>query len=329
MTEILSPAPLKIAADAFAGSLVQSRQGWFDLVQPCLAKEAKGERRLIRLGQHVWPIWIKDDGQATGVANCYTDMFLPIEAPPQQAKLPRGNFSVLHLEACPDDQAFEDLVNDLSNSGYLTEKYHHFGNWVIKNNQNFSAYWGQRSSRLRNTVKRAQAKLMNQNAHCVHFTKAQDIGAAQSAYAMVAKAGWQPAEPYPEFIPALINWCLRDQCGHVVAIKLGDRVIAAQIWLTGGGRATLFKLTYDPTFSALSPGSVLTHVAIQSLFETSCEVEIDFGRGDDAYKKDWMDHRQQRWGVLACDLKTSKGMKAAAIQVLPSRLKRLVASNVV
>ncbi len=41
-------------------------------------------------------------------------------------------------------------------------------------------------------------------------------------------------------------------------------------------------------------------------------MEIDYLTGDDAYKSAWMSHRRERIGVLACNLRSARGLLAAA-----------------
>jgi len=39
--------------------------------------------------------------------------------------------------------------------------------------------------------------------------------------------------------------------------------------------------------------------------------EIDYLTGDDTYKKDWMSHRRERWGIIAFNPRTPRGLLGA------------------
>jgi len=40
--------------------------------------------------------------------------------------------------------------------------------------------------------------------------------------------------------------------------------------------------------------------------------EVDYLTGDDAYKKDWMSARRERWGMVAFNPRTPRGLLEAA-----------------
>lgn len=54
--------------------------------------------------------------------------------------------------------------------------------------------------------------------------------------------------------------------------------------------------------------------------------EVDYLTGDDAYKKDWMSDRRERWGVVAFNLRTPHGLLAAARHLGGRATKRVLDS---
>ena len=78
-----------------------------------------------------------------------------------------------------------------------------------------------------------------------------------------------------------------------------EKPIAAQYWALSGRRATVLKLAHVSESDRLSTGTVLTALAIETLLDREGVVELDFGRGDDEYKRAWASERRQRTGIMA------------------------------
>jgi len=54
--------------------------------------------------------------------------------------------------------------------------------------------------------------------------------------------------------------------------------------------------------------------------------EVDYLSGDDGYKKDWMSQRRERWGILALNPRTPRGVLAIARHVGGRAVKRVALS---
>ena len=78
------------------------------------------------------------------------------------------------------------------------------------------------------------------------------------AYSTVYAASWKRPEPHPDFMPGLIRLCARRGWLRLGIARVGDRPIAAQLWIVANGRASIFKLAYDSEFTRLSPAAPIT-----------------------------------------------------------------------
>lgn len=75
--------------------------------------------------------------------------------------------------------------------------------------------------------------------------------------------------------------------------------MAAQFWTVEGGTAYIHKLAHDERFRKSSPGTLLTAAMFEHVIDRDRVDLIDFGTGDDPYKRDWMDDVRSRWSVQA------------------------------
>jgi len=88
---------------------------------------------------------------------------------------------------------------------------------------------------------------------------------------------------------------------------LGEMPIAAQFWFVYAGRAHVYKLAYDEAHKEHSAGTILTAHLMQHVLDVDRVREVDYGSGDDAYKRDWMSKRRERIVLTAINRATMRG----------------------
>jgi len=229
----------------------------------------------------------------------------------------------LRLDALDSaDTAFNAFQEGLVEGGLAVTRFQHFVNW-FERIDNFADYWNSRGSRLKSTVKRKAASL--QRADRLMFEQIDmvcDWRRGAEIYKKIYAGSWKPAEPHPHFIDAML-----EKLGPCGVAKLGvaridGEPVAAQIWLVHQGRATIFKLAHNPAFDRQSPGTLITHWFLRLLFDQEGVREVDFGRGDDTYKRQWLSQSQYRQGLLAANPRTLKGLLSVAVDILPARFMK-------
>lgn len=248
--------------------------------------------------------------QARGLSNFYSCRFAPpglerardpVAAMAALARdLRRRRFDSLWFDAL--DEGPKDVVAEgLRRAGWIVEPFPQFGNWYLATEGlDFDAYWQQRPGALRNTGRRRSRALLEKGeGRIARFAQPEETDAAIAAYEAVYATSWQPAEPYPGYIPGLIRQGLADGEAAVWCLFIGARPVAAQIWVRRHGQATIFKLAYDQDWSRQSVGTVLTMAAMRAALADPTIREIDFGWGDDPYKQEWLPERRQRYGIAA------------------------------
>ncbi len=109
-------------------------------------------------------------------------------------------------------------------------------------------------------------------------------------------------------------------------VRLFGEPIAAQLWIVAHGRAEIYKLAYDENFKQYSPGTLVTAMLMQHVFEQDKVREVDYLIGDDPYKTTWMSQRRERWGIVAYNPRTLLGLLGLGLELAGRALKRLHAT---
>ena len=277
------------------------------------------------------PLVRRSDGRLRGLTSPYTCSFRPPLGRPADAaafgrQLGPLVTSSLWIDALDaEDPAIQALLSGLRSTRLMTERFTHFVNWFDEV-PNFDIYWAARDRQLQETVRRKRRQLERTGALSFSFARTpSELQAALSDYAGIYGRSWKGAEPHPMFVP-----CMVENMGAAGSVRMGvasinGRVAAAQIWLIGPGQATIFKLAHDEAFRQHSPGTLLTHALLRQISEVEGINAIDFGRGDDFYKRRWLTHRRERIGIVAANPFSLSGSAFGARHIVAPRLSRMVA----
>jgi len=264
----------------------------------------------------------------TGLSNYYSSLFGPVvwgQPPPpdtapwrtlaQHLRQRQPREPVLTLSPMDTESpSYRGLRAALRQAGYAVDHYRCFGNWYVRvAGQRFADYAPTLPSALRNSIARGQRRLTRQGDWNVRIQSQPDdaLEAAIAAFVQVYQQSWKQAEPHPEFVPQLIRTAAAQGWLRLGTLTLQGRAIAAQLWLVKDGKASIYKLAYVEGFARYSAGSILTHHLMQHALDVDQVHEVDYLTGDDAYKRDWMRERRERRGIVAFDLRTTKGLWAA------------------
>jgi hypothetical protein len=232
---------------------------------------------------------------------------------------------IIHLDAV--DQAWAELgafEAGLREAGFAIAQYDHFGNWSeAVAGRSFEQYLAGREGSIREIVRRRRRTLEKQGAHCEVHSESAGIEAAIATYETVYSRSWKQPEPYPQFHEHLMRAAAREGALRLGFCYRGDRPIAVQLWICWAGCATVLKLAHDQEFDRFSPGTVLLAHMIRHVIEEDGAKEIDFGRGDDAYKRQWATLRRQRIGLIVANPRSIIGLGVLAKQFVGRWLSSL------
>lgn len=310
---------------------------WFGLLTDTVFREA-GQAAfytLRRQGRVLAVLPVGTHGHEAGaLANYYTTLYSPLLEDDLTAEdlLPltlalrhdhRGTPAYRFWPMDPASPAFGLLRDALRLAGLSPREYFAFGNWYLQVDGDWPTYLKNRSGQLRSTIKRMTKRLAVEHGHLEIIRDEADVDRGIAAYQAVYGASWKVPEPYTEFMPGLIRLCARRGWLRLGLAWIGDQPIAAQLWIVHAGRAHIYKVAYDEAFKAIAPGTLVTALLLEEAIERDKVAEVDYLIGDDAYKKTWMSHRRERFGLVAYDPLTPRGLAGLARQAMGQAWRQL------
>lgn len=150
------------------------------------------------------------------------------------------------------------------------------------NARSFAEYLVSRPGALRTTLKRKANKVRCE----IHTAFDSD---AWEAYEAIYGQSWKPSEGSPAFLRAFAE--AEGTAGRLrlAVAYAGDDAVAAQLWTVEGGTAFIHKLAHTEASKPLSPGTSLSAKLFEHVIDRDKVSQVDFGTGDDGYKRDWME----------------------------------------
>ena len=261
------------------------------------------------------------------LANYYTSLYAPlVQSDIAEQALSALFETIMKEDACisialspmaSDQPLFAITARSLRKAGWLAFDYFCFGNWFLPvEGRSYDQYFQDLPSSLRNTIKRKSKQFFGHAGGRLEIITGGDlIEPAIAAYNKIYHSSWKKPEPFPDFIPGLIRLFAGKGQLRLGMAYINEQPVAAQIWLVSHGRAAIYKLAYDTNYTNLSVGSILTNHLMQYVIDVDRVREIDYLIGDEPYKQDWMSHRRERWGIVAYNPRTLRGMAGAANEI--------------
>ncbi|MDO9361328.1 MAG: GNAT family N-acetyltransferase [Sphingopyxis sp.] len=166
--------------------------------------------------------------------------------------------------------------------------------WLDLGDMDHDAWWASRPGALRNTVQRKAKKGIVD----IQLLTAFDPG-SWAAYEQIYAASWKPEEGHPALLRAFaeaegVGGRLRMGIARIDGIP-----VAAQYWTVEDGTAFIHKLAHIEDSLKASPGTLLSAALFRHVIEVDGVKRIDFGTGNDAYKRDWMNRHEPLWRIEA------------------------------
>jgi hypothetical protein len=260
-------------------------------IAPLLAVARDGDALAVLPLQH-------SGGQLAALANWYSFRTRPVISPGADAPallsalardLGRKN-ARLTLSGLPDEDGSAVLVEAaFRKAGWIAYREPCDTNHVLHvGGRSFDEYLASRPGPLRTTLKRKSGKV--ETTVLDHFD-----AAAWADYESIYRESWKPSEGSPAFLHDFAR--VEGDAGRLRlgVARAGGEAIAAQMWTVEGGTAFIHKLAHREGARPLSPGSVLSAALFRRTIDVDNVSLVDFGTGNDGYKRDWMEQVRPRY----------------------------------
>lgn len=237
----------------------------------------------------------------SGLANWYSFRIRPVATPGNEERmlavlardLARQSARVV-LSPLPDDAGETRLLaRAFRSAGWLVFVEPCDVNHVLPvNGRTFASFLAGRPGQLRTTLKRKAGK--------VDVTISDRFDPAEwQAYEDIYAQSWKPEEGSPDFLREFAQ--AEGVAGRLrlAVARHQGRPVAAQFWTVEGGTAFIHKLAHTQDSRPLSPGTTLSAALFERVIDVDKVDLVDFGTGDDPYKRDWMEEVRIRYRLEA------------------------------
>lgn len=257
-----------------------------------------------------------------GLANYYSTYFAPVIS--RRADVPsvgralaaglwrdRRQWDVVTLQPLDRSAAvFGVLVQAFRDVGMMVQTYFCFGNWYLDvGGRSYLEYLESLPSVLRKNIPYNIRRLEKAKQARIELVVGESgLESALDDYEKVYNSSWKIPEPFPQFIRGLARMAARNDGLRLGLIYIDDEPAAAQIWIVDEGVASIYKIAYDERYAKLSIGTVLTAKLMQYVLDVDRVRIVDYLSGDDDYKKTWMSHRREFWGILGLNPRSLRGL---------------------
>ena len=194
------------------------------------------------------------------------------------------------LAPLPNEHGETDLLEQaFRQSGWAVFRRQCDVNHVLElGGRSYAEYLAARPGQLRTTLKRKAAKVSVQ-IECAFNPD------SWAAYEAIYAQSWKPQEGNPPFLRALAQ--AEGAAGRLrMGLVFADgQPVAAQFWTVENGTGFIHKLAHTEESKPLSPGTTLSAALFEQVIDRDRVTMVDFGTGNDGYKRDWMEQIRPRY----------------------------------
>ena len=302
-----------------------ARLPWFALLeesgmQPLLATAKSGEHAislpLIANGQHLETLtnWYAFSWAGLRTNGLTDDTLLQTLARDLASRATRVNLDKLPVE----DGTAARMAAAFRASGWVVLSETCDINHVLPvNGRDYAHYLAGRPGKMRTTLKR-KAKKVEVDISTTFL--AEDWAQYEAIYT----ESWKPEEGDAALLRKFAQQ--ESAAGRFrfgIARNHGEAV-AAQFWTVDQGTAYIHKLAHRESAKPLSAGTTLTAALFERVIDIDHVEMVDFGTGDDPYKRDWMEEVRLRQRLTCLRPRSPSNWPRLVKELAKAAMRKLV-----
>ena len=280
------------------------RAEWFALLEAHgFAGGGRSDAKATMGGVTAWlPLRVEKPGHFSGLTNWYSFAIRPLyEGSGDRAAALAALFGDLRKRAARislypvRDEDRETIRSALRAAGWWVDaRPAGDRHWLDLSDLDHDGWWASRPGALRSTVQRKAKKGIVDIELSTCFD-ASDWAAYEDIYA----ASWKPEEGHPALLRAFAEAESARGTFRMGLARIAGAPVAAQFWTVEDGTAFIHKLAHVEDSLKASPGTLLSAALFRHVIEVDRVKRVDFGTGNDAYKRDWMNRHDPLWRIKA------------------------------
>ena len=173
----------------------------------------------------------------------------------------------------------------------------------------FETYWESRGKNLRQNTRKQRNKLQTEgtNTRIECATAPEDVAKAIEDYGKLESAGWKTADGtaiHPDnaqgrfYTRMLENFCRLGR-GRIYRYWFGEKLVSMDLCIHDDTAIVILKTTYDESYKAVSPSTLMRQDEFQLLFEEQKFQRIEFYGKVMEWHTRWTEHARAVYHVNA------------------------------
>lgn len=231
------------------------------------------------------------------------------------------DWDVLEFEKIPEENHFFSVIADVISALPLKTRIYPFkGDWYLDGITYSFAEYSKSLPRIHRKDTNRNKRRLQDMGDLTFYMKSdtENLEKYLDLYSEVRGKSWKAEEKDSGFLREVTRLAAKKGWLRLAFLFLNGTPIACDKWMIWNRIGYAWDGVYDLEFGNYSPGKVLESEIIEYMIDQERVSVLDFGEGDEAYKKKWTPRRRERKGITVFNNRIKANFLAfLMIKVLP------------